>query len=157
MNETLAKFMTEEEFNSLNEKEQKAVEKDSSLYRSVFNWTYLTLDLRSENAVRTFADRVDWNIVSNFVGNFSDKFFEDFKDKLNWMNVIVRNTLSKDKLLKYMDYINWETASAFQDNIDEEVIEAVMATNHKDEIDWIRLFIHHKFNEEFMKKYANLV
>lgn len=157
MNEYIAKLMTEEEFNSLSKKEKNAIEKFSNLYKSTFDWLYLTNHGElTEDSIRKFADRVNWDIISERK-NLTDKFIEDFKDKLNWVSFTRYQKFNKEQLIKYVNYINWDMAPVYQPLMDEEIIDVVMASPKKDELNWHGVAVMIKMSEQFIEKYADAI
>ena len=155
MNEFIKKLMTQEEFNSIAVMDRMAIERESILAKDALTWTLIIRYCNlTEDTLRQFADRLDWHEVS-VVGKYLTKqFIEDFKDKLDWSELSQYHMFTKEQLLQYIDYIDWDRAPTFQPAIDEEVIDAVMASSKKDEFNWHGALVKVKMSETFLEKYA---
>lgn len=108
----------------------------------------------SEDFMRKYADLVDWVEASSYK-TLSPEFIEEFKDKFDWSDLSQHCELSKEQLLKYVDRIDWDRAPTYQKKIDEEVIEAVLASSKKDEFNWHGALCNIKMSEDFIKKHAD--
>jgi hypothetical protein len=122
--------------------------KDQVSWRIVTRYCKLT-----EDFIRSHADLVDWVEVSSYK-NLSAKFIEDFKDKFEWSDLSQHCMMTKAQLLKYADRIDWDRAPTYQPKVDEEVVEAVLASNKKDQLNWHGLLVNCKFSEEFLEKHV---
>lgn len=122
--------------------------KDQISWRIVTRYCNLT-----EDFMRSHADYVDWVEASSYK-NLSPEFVEEFKDKFDWSDLSQHCALSKEQLLKYVDRIDWDRAPTYQKKIDEEVIDAVMASSKKDQLNWHGLLCSVKMSEEFIEKHA---
>lgn len=85
----------------------------------------------------------------------SEEFIDKHKDKLEWADVSQFTIFTKEQLLKYVNYIDWDRAPVYQKNVDEEVIDIVMASSKKNEFSWHGALVHVKMSEAFIEKYAD--
>lgn len=74
-------------------------------YFKEYKWYFLSLSLQdcicisayqtlSEEFIREFKDRVNWNYISH-VQILSEDFIREFKDRVDWTNIFKRQKLSK--------------------------------------------------------------
>lgn len=122
--------------------------KDNVSWRIVTRYCNLT-----EDFMRSHENYVDWVEVSSYK-NLSAKFIEDYKDKFDWSDLSQHCVMTKAQLLKYVDRIDWDRAPTYQPKVDEEVIEAVLASSKKDEFNWHGALVNVKMTEEFIEKHA---
>lgn len=122
--------------------------KDYVSWRIVTRYCNLT-----EDFIRKYADKVDWVEVSSYK-NLTPDFIEEFKDKFAWDDLSQHCQMTKAQLLKYVDRIDWDRAPTYQPKIDEEVIDAVLASSKKDEFNWHGALCKVKMSEEFIEKHA---
>ena len=152
-------LMTEEEFNSLYLVEQNAISNEVKRFEGYGNPSWINIVRHcnlSESTLRKFVDRFGkdaWIEVS--CHPLSEKFIDDFKQKLEWADVSQYTIFTKEQLIKYIDYIDWDRAPIYQKNVDEEVIDAVMASPKKDEFSWHGALVNVKMSEAFIEKYAD--
>lgn len=119
------------------------------------NWRLVTRYCKlSEDFMRKYEDKVDWVEVSSYE-TLSDKFVDDFADRFNWSDLSQHLAMSKKMILKYIERMDWDRAPFYQKKIDEDVVEAVLASNKKDELNWHGLMCRawYHWSEEFLEKH----
>lgn len=149
--------MTEEEFNDLLEPTRMALEGEARKAEdyNILSWSHIIRYCNLPDPVlRKFADRLDWFEVSQRHHLGAD-FVEEFKDKFDWSELTQYHRFNKDQLLQYIDRIDWDRAPTYQPDIDEEVIDAVMASSKKDEFNWHGALVNIPMSETFLEKYAD--
>ena len=156
MNEFIKNLMTEEEFNTVFPMDKMSIEKQAVLAKEAFNWT---LAIRygglTEDTLRKFVDRLNWQEVSISQKNMSPEFIEEFKDKLDWFELSQHHQFSENQLIWYVDRIDWDKAPTFQKKANEEVIEAVLNSPKKNELNWHGALCKIKFSEQFLEKHCD--
>lgn len=158
MNKFMKNLMTEEEFNSVNSMDREVLERQADVYKEDFNWRYACRYCNlTEDTLRKFADRVDWFEVSANCKFLPTKFIESFKTKLDWRELSQHYPFSKSMLIQYVDYIDWDCAPTFQKSVDEEVIDTVLASSKKDELNWHSVAVLIKLSEKALEKYADYI
>ena len=155
MNEFIKKLMTEEEFNSVCIVDREAIEKEANFAEDMLSWPLVIRNHNlTEDTLRKFVDRLDWYRVSQYK-NLTLEFINEFKDKLDWDELSRYHVFSEDQLIWYVDRIDWDLAPTFQPNVNEKVIEAVLNSSKKDELNWHGALCKVKFSEQFLKKYCD--
>lgn len=153
MNEFVKKLMTEEEFNSVYAMDRMAIEKEADFAKDAVSWTLIIRYCNlTEGTLRKFTDRLDWREVSQYK-YLSNDFINEFKDKLDWHELSQYHQFSENQLIKYVDRIDWDRAPTYQPKVDEEVIEAVLNSPKKDELNWHGALVKVKFSEQFLEKH----
>jgi phosphoribosylanthranilate isomerase len=111
---------------------------------------YIRNNQCSENFIRKFQDKVDWDYIS-IHQELSEEFIEKFQDKINWEAVSSYQRLSEEFIKKFQDKVDWENISIHQ-KLSEEFIE-----KFQDKVDWQRISIYQKLSEEFIEKFKDKV
>lgn len=125
--------------------------KDHVSWRLVTRYCNLT-----EAFIEKHADLVDWVEVSSYK-TLTPQFIEKYQDKFNWSDLSQHCQMTKDQLLKYVDRIDWDRAPTYQPKIDEEVIDAVLASSKKDEFNWHGTLVNVKLSEDFIESHADYI
>lgn len=123
----------------------------------------------SENFIRDFQHKVDWNNVSAYT-ILSESFIREFKHRVYWSYISSHQSLSEGFIREFQDIIGWWGISYHQ-NISASFIREFrdkihwwsLSNNRKvsedvfrefqDEIDWHTLITHQYLSEEFIREF----
>jgi hypothetical protein len=85
-------------------------------YNPYFDWYDLAFyadNTLSEDFIREFKDKVDWEFVSEYQ-DLSEDFIREFKDKVDWYWISFRQILSEDFIREFQDKVNWNMVLTYQ-------------------------------------------
>ena len=80
----------------------------NKLNLSIIDWNYISSGIIqiSEDFMREFQDKLDWDIISTYQ-ELTIEFVEEFQDKINFNNYAEYNQyISEDIVRKFIDRIN---------------------------------------------------
>ena len=104
----------------------------------------------SEKFIEEFADKVDWNFVSKYQ-HLSEDFIREFADRVDWIRISAYQHLSESFIREFADRVNWSFISMYQ-HLSESFI-----TEYVDRVDWWNISIYQRLSESFIRKYADRV
>jgi len=140
-------YYTEEEFN-----EKVAIENKPKVIMDLLdeiNWVQASCSQTlSENFIRTFKDKVDWDNISCQQQHLSEDFIREFQDKVNWMYVSAYQTLSEEFIREFQDKVNWVNISEYQ-TLSEDFIEEFQNKVYWQYIKWYQKDLSKGFNKKF--------
>ncbi len=67
----------------------------------------------SENFIREFKDKVDWDFISQYQ-RLSENFIREFQYYVNWNNISKYQILSENFIREFQDQVNWIFISKYQ-------------------------------------------
>jgi len=68
----------------------------------------------SENFMREFQDKINWNIISAYYHKLSENFIREFKDKLGWDYISMNQKLSENFIREFQNDVYWNYISEYQ-------------------------------------------
>lgn len=111
----------------------------------------------SEDLIREFHDKVDWDLVSMYQ-KLSDDLIMEFSDKVNWKYIIKYQVLSEDTIntcINYLQEIEFSVMWEYQ-KLSEEFIRNIENT-YPYRIYWNVVSKYQKLSEEFIREFQNKV
>jgi len=79
----------------------------------VHTWRAISQFPLSDDFIRKFQDKVDWDFISGSVP-LTENFIEEFQDKINWDSVSKSQNLSEDFIRQCQDKLDWKWLSRYQ-------------------------------------------
>jgi len=104
----------------------------------------------SENFIRKFQDKLDWNSISEFQ-NLSENFIREFQDKLDWNSISEFQKLSENFIREFQNKVNWFYISEFQ-KLSENFIR-----EFQDKVNWFFISCNQKLSENFIREFQDKV
>lgn len=135
----------------------------------LFNFQKVTLDFVRENRdkiewgtfnyklfkndkqVEEFADQVDFVTLSRQSVGLSEEFYDKYREKFDWTELLKHNKFSMKFLRDHLDYLDWEEV-AYDQQLTMDFIE-----EFKDKLDWDLMSATQKFTPEIMEKYFDKI
>ena len=115
-------------------------------FANKLDWNIISRDkLLSEGFIREFQDKVNWSNISG-CQTLSESFIREFKDKVNWTEISKCQKLSENIIAEFSDKVDWQSVSLYQ-TLSESFIE-----EFSDKINWQFVSKHQKLSEEFIDK-----
>ena len=101
-------------------------------------------------SIEEFKDKVDWdNIICN--QKLSENFIKEFQNKVNWYNISFSQKLSENFIRKFEDKIHWRLISINQ-KLSENFIR-----EFQNKVDWWSISWSQKLSEDFIEEFKNKV
>ena len=76
----------------------------------VHTWRPISQLMLSDDFIRKFQDKVDWDFISGSVP-LTEFFIDEFQHKINWDLVSKSQNLSEDFIRQYQDKLDWKWLS----------------------------------------------
>jgi len=92
-------------------------------------------------------EQFNWYKISQIPGLLSEDFIREFKDKVNWDKISQHQTLSEDFIREFQDKVNWDEISRIR-NLSEDFIR-----KFADKMDWGWISYHQKLSEDFIREF----
>ena len=103
-------------------------------YDPNFNWNnpilYSCDNNLSEEFIREFKDKVDWEYIS-ISQMLSEDFIKEFQNKVDWTYISECQQLSEDFIKEFQNKVDWKMISSYQ-KLSEGFIR-----EFKDKVDWL--------------------
>ena len=77
------------------------------------NWEFYADNTLTEDFIREFKDKVDWEYISEFQ-KLSEDFIREFKDNVSWSFVSINQKLSENFIREFQDKVDWFLIYAYQ-------------------------------------------
>ena len=123
-------------------------------YNPDFDWNdekfYFYHEAFSEDFIREFQDKVNWDIIS-YHQTLSEDFIREFQDKVNWGNISEYQELSEDFIREFQDKVNWHSVSARQELSEDFIRE------FQDKVNWEEISFNQKLSEDFIREFQDKV
>ena len=87
-----------------------------------WDWVDIGCKKLSEDFIREFQDKVDWDIIS-YHQRLSENFIREFEDKVDWGLISHLQTLSEDFIREFKDKVHWGCISLYQELSQEFINE----------------------------------
>jgi len=114
------------------------------------DWGAISMYQISEEFIREFQDKVNWNYISKYQ-KLSESFIIEFQDKVNWVYISPNQKLSEEFIREFQDKVNWSYISKYQ-KLSESFIK-----EFKDYVDWYDISTYQKLSESFIKEFKDKV
>ena len=98
--------------NSLLQKNLQTIEQRLSDF-VVHTWRPISQLMLSDDFIRKFQDKLDWDFISGSVP-LTENFIKEFQDKSYWDSVSKSQNPSEDFIRQYQDKLNWKWISRYQ-------------------------------------------
>lgn len=117
------------------------------------DWFKISRRKITEELVRKNSQRVIWTHISNNaqIKKFSEQFFIDFENKLNWDILSFSKTLSEDFINKHRDRINWVFL------LGEKKYSEDFLRRNLDKINWLEVLQKQTLSESFIEEFSNKI
>ena len=79
----------------------------------VHTWRAISQLMLSDDFIRKFQDKLDWDFISGSVP-LTENFIEEFQDKIRWYLVSKSQNLSEDFVRQHQDMLDWKWLSRYQ-------------------------------------------
>ena len=113
--------------------------------------SWLSLSTRkglTEDFIREFADRVDWEWISQYQ-HLSEGFIREFADRVYWYWISKYKHLSEDFIRKFTDRVYWYCVSQYQ-RLSENLIR-----EFKNRVDWFLISKYQHLSKEFIEEFKD--
>jgi len=100
----------------------------------------------SEDFMREFRDRIDWNCISAYQ-KLSEFFIKEFQDKLNWDWISIYQKLSEEFMREFQNKGDWYFISKYQ------ILSEDFIREFKDKISLVQISKYQKLSEKFRKEF----
>ena len=77
---------------------------------SIYSWQLISQMELSDDFIRKFQDKVDWNIISGSQ-LLNENFIEEFKDKIQWESVSRYQNFTEYFIRQYQGEMVWKCVS----------------------------------------------
>ena len=115
------------------------------------DWEWISIYHQlSESFIREFADRVYWYWISKYK-HLSEDFIREFADELDWVGISLYQRLSEDFIRENKYRVNWHCVSIYQ-HLSENFIR-----EFADRLNWDSISIHQHLSEDFIREFADKV
>lgn len=115
-------------------------------------WWFLDYRNKSEEFIRNYVDIVEVNWASISCNpTLSEKFYEDFSDKIFWEFIWNNPNISESFVEKYIEKVCWRTIT-FNYGLPESFFE-----KHLDKIDWVIIALNKGLPESFFERHFDKV
>jgi hypothetical protein len=116
-------------------------------FKDRVNWDHVSRYQKlSENFIREFKGEVSWFYISEYQ-KLSENFIKEFKDRVYWDYISMFQKLSEDFIRKFKNRVEWDHISEYQ-NLSEDFIR-----EFKDEVDWYYISRYQKLSKDFRKEF----
>ena len=102
----------------------------------------------TEDFIREFADKVDWEWLSRYQ-RLSEDFIREFKDKVDWFYISEYQHLSENFIREFKDYVDWDYISSYQ-HLSEDFIR-----EFKDRVWWFWISECQHLSKEFIEEFKD--
>ncbi len=100
----------------------------------------------SEEFIRTFKDRVNWEQIS-YHQNLSENFIREFHERLNWNRLLGKQKLSEDFLREFHDRLDWNVVCVNQE-LSENFIR-----DFQSDVNWLLISQYQKLSLKFIYEF----
>ncbi|GIX90852.1 uncharacterized protein CDAR_551961 [Caerostris darwini] len=127
-------------------KYQKLSEDFIREFQDKVDWEEISIcQKRSEDFIREFQDKVDWEEIS-ICQKLSEDFIREFQDKVDWYWISICQKLSEDFIREFQDKVDWEEISEYQ-KLSEDFIR-----EFQDKVHWEEIFKYQTLSVDFMRE-----
>lgn len=126
-----------------------------SKYYQKVNWGFTTKVYRVkyreelEALARRFPNYVNWTQISYGFFSTSEKFREEFADRIDWSIVSLSLALTDDVLIKFRDHFNWGTFPYIRHRLGIESLRELH--NH---VDWNQFMREVTLSSDFLREFS---
>ena len=114
------------------------------------DWRAVSEKPLTEEFIREFQDKVNWNFISTYQ-KLSEDFIREFQDKVNWKNISVYQKLSENFIRKFQDKVDWDKISRLQ-TLSEKFIRKFQY-----KVRWSGISKHQRLSEDFICEFQDKV
>ena len=104
----------------------------------------------SEDFIREFKDKVDWDCISIYQ-KLSENFIREIQDRVVWRCISIYQKLSEDFMREFQDRVDWYFISIYQ-KLSEDFMR-----EFQDRVDWYFISIYQKLSENFIREIQDRV
>ena len=105
--------------------------------------------------INHFKEELSFNLISQNINYYTGKrkhlieFLDKYKDRVEWVNIILKSNLTEAEIEKYIKYINWDAVS-FSKNLTQSFIE-----KHIEKINFNFALNNVKLTQDFIRKHID--
>ena len=99
----------------------------------------------SEDFIREFAHKVDWENISAYQ-HLTEDFIREFKGEVDWSLISTYQHLSEDFIRNFLNWVDWRLVSCYQ-RLSEDFIR-----EFKDLVDWRYIYKYQRLSKEFIEE-----
>ncbi len=99
-----------------------------------------------------YSNKFDWNNYKFYQNNqLSEDFIREFQDKVNWEYISWRQKLLEDFIKEFKNKVNWDLISQYQ------ILSEDFIKKFQNKVNWIKISIHQKLSEDFIKEFQDKI